>query len=92
MCKKRMSRLKRPGMEWDPFNAAAHMILVALRGNRQSSAYWKHEMSPDAESGGHIRLQIPSHSLLACRFDAGYELGGVRRLCGRGVCDRTTLG
>jgi len=41
MCKNLTLRLKRTGMKWDAPHAAGIMTLIALRENRQWSAYWE---------------------------------------------------
>lgn len=41
MCKNLTLRLKRTGMKWDVDHAAGLMNLIALRENRQWSAYWE---------------------------------------------------
>ncbi|MGH6933308.1 MAG: hypothetical protein ACREEE_12850 [Dongiaceae bacterium] len=41
MCKNLTLRLKRTGMKWDADHAAGLMTLIALRENRQWSAYWE---------------------------------------------------
>jgi len=40
-CKTLTLRLRRPGMRWDPGNAAAMMNLIALYESGQAPAYWR---------------------------------------------------